>query len=125
MLLTIAFGLFLIAHGLVHVLWLVPRPDDPKWPFDVSRSRMLIKTSPTTLRLVGTVLVSLAMAEFVLAGLGVLGVPALSGVWRVVAIVGAADSLAVIALFWNRQFVFGAALNVAIVLAAVLGWPRP
>jgi len=125
MLLTIVFGLFLIVHGLIHALWLVPKPADPKWPFDLSRSPMLRAASPATLRPIGTVLVYLAIVEFAFAGLGVLGVPELVGVWRIVAVVGAIDSLAAIALFWNRQFVVGALLDVAIIAAAVLGWPRP
>ncbi len=35
------FGIFLLLHGLIHLLWLVPAPDDPKWPFVTSRSRLL------------------------------------------------------------------------------------
>ena len=32
-LIRIAVGLLLIAHGLVHLLYLVPKKDDPSFPF--------------------------------------------------------------------------------------------
>jgi len=31
--LRVAFGALLIAHALVHLLWLAPNAQDPKWPF--------------------------------------------------------------------------------------------
>ncbi len=123
---TLLFGVFLIAHGLIHLLWIVPRPDDPKWPFDLTRSPMLGgKPMGRGFRIAMTALVFIAVVEFALAGLGAMGLPMLATAWRILAIIGVLDSLLLIILLWNRQFVVGAALNLAILLAAVAGWPRP
>ena len=73
----------------------------------------------------GTVLVVACVVELVLAGLGVLGVPLLAVAWRWLAIIGALDSLVVIALYWRSWFLLGPLLDLAIIVAAVLGWPRP
>ena len=29
----IIFGVFLLAHSVIHLGWLSPKPDDPKYPF--------------------------------------------------------------------------------------------
>jgi hypothetical protein len=123
---TLLFGLFLIAHGLIHLLWVVPIPDDPAFPFTLARSPWFkTREGDPGLRAVGIALVALAVAEFALAGLGVMGVPLLVQGWRILAIVGALDSLLVTGLFWNRQLWPGPILDIAIIVAAVLGWPRP
>jgi hypothetical protein len=124
---TMLFGLFLIAHGLIHLLWIVPIPNaDPAFPFTLARSPWFKdREGDRALRLVGIALAGLAVAEFAHAGLGVMGVPLLAQGWRVLAIVGALDSLVVTGLFWNRQLWPGPVLNVVIIIAAVLGWPRP
>jgi hypothetical protein len=123
--LTTLFGLFLIAHGLIHLLWVVPIPPDPDFPFTLDSSPWFKTRGNRGLRLVGVALVGLAVVEFALAGLGVMEVPLLVQGWRVLAIVGALDSLVVTGMFWNRQLWPGPILDIAIVVAAVLGWPRP
>ena len=124
--LTSLFGVFLVAHGLIHLLWVVPIPADPAFPFTLDRSPWFKgREGDRGLRAVGTALVVLAVAEFALAGLGVIGVPLLVQGWRVLAIVGAADSLLVTALFWNPRLWPGPVLDIAIIVAAILGWPRP
>jgi len=41
-------GLFLIAHGLIHAAYLVPRPPDAaQWPFDLSRTWLASGGDPT------------------------------------------------------------------------------
>ncbi|MBI5231772.1 MAG: hypothetical protein HY876_06370 [Coriobacteriales bacterium] len=124
----IAFGLFLIVHGLIHVSWIAPRPKDAEdYPFDLSRSpineRMGKPIEPETLALLGRTAATVAVVAFTLAGLGVLGVPVLSGIWRVCAIVGAFTSLDVTTMFWHRWFVAAPILDVLIMIAAFAGWP--
>jgi hypothetical protein len=120
------FSLFLIAHGLIHLLWVIPLPADPSFPFTLQRSPWFkTREDDRALLAAGIALVGLAVAEFALAGLGVMGVPLLAQGWRVLAIVGALDSLLVTVLFWDRQLWPGPILDIAIVIAAVLGWPRP
>ena len=79
----IILALFLIAHGLVHAgLAAAPNPDVPDskpGAFFTSpeRSWLLPKVglSEAAVRWVGIILVVLATLGFVLAGLGVFGVP--------------------------------------------------
>jgi hypothetical protein len=74
------------------------------------------------LRVVGWVCTAIATATFVLAGLGLLGVPGLGGTWQLFAATGGLVSLLMLGLFWHRNFVVGLLLDVAILLAIYFGW---
>ncbi len=124
-LLPLLFGVFLIVHGLIHLWWLAPLPDDPKNPFTFKSP--FVKSADALsdpLRTVGRVLVVTAAVALTLAGLDVLGVPLLAPAWRILAVLGALDSLAIIVLFWNRQFFVGVLLDVGIIALAFMGWPH-
>lgn len=103
-------GLFLIAHGLVHVaVWVAPAPPDA--PFD-SRHSWLVgdagRFAPT--------LAAAACALLVLAGILVL---AGAGPAAVAAVAGAATSLALVSLTFNRWLVLAVAFDVAIIAIAL------
>lgn len=118
-------GVFFIAHGLIHILYVVPAPDE-NWPFDLSHSWLLTRLGlgERVLRRLGTVLWIAAMAGFVLAGLGVFGIPLLKHVWRPVAAVSSVVSFLLIGFFWHRSFVFALLINAAIFVALVWAqWP--
>jgi hypothetical protein len=118
-------GVFFVAHGLIHILYVVPAPDE-KWPFDLSHAWLLTRLGlgERVLRRLGTVLMIAAMAGFVLAGLGVIGIPLLREVWRPVAAVSSVVSFVLIGLFWHRSFVFALLINAAIFVALVWAqWP--
>jgi hypothetical protein len=122
---ALLIGVFFFAHGLVHVLYVVPAPDE-NWPFDLSHSWLLTRLGlgERVLRALGTVLMIAAMAGFVLAGLGVIGSPLLRDVWRPVAAVSSVVSFVLIGLYWHRSFVFALNLNVTIFVALVWAhWP--
>jgi hypothetical protein len=121
----VAFGVFLVLHALVHSVWLVPPPDDPKYPFTLDSSRVLSGATAGTLRAIGLTLVVTALVAFLLAGLGVLGVAGLSSVWRIAAGAGAMASLALVIVFWNSYFVAGPLLNAGVLVAAFTDWPQP
>jgi hypothetical protein len=122
----ILFGVFLIAHGLVHALYTSPRPPDAgdTWPFDLDHSWLLGGAGTALRRGIGKVLWVTALAGFVLTGLGVSGVPLLADMWRTLAIVSAGVSLLLMLIFWHRWLTFGVLIDLAI-LAVVwwLGWP--
>jgi hypothetical protein len=108
--LTVLAGLFLVAHGLVHIaVWLAPaRPDAP---FDSHRS-WLLGDARTLSR-------SLAVATsllFVVAGILVLA-SAASGAG--VAVGGAAASLVLVLLTFHPWFIAAIAINVAIIVIAL------
>lgn len=121
---SIVFGVFLIAHGLVHVAFLAPNPPGAEdYPFDMSRSWASDMIPIETLAVVGRTAAIIATLSFVAAGLGLVGMPPFAGLWRVAAILGVVTSIDVMTAFWSRWFVLGVVIDVAILLAAVAGWP--
>ena len=120
-LIRIAAGLFVVAHGLVHLLYVIPKQDDPSFPFTLQESWLV----PAAIRRPsGLVLVAATVAAFALLGLAVWGVPGLSGAWSVIAIVSASFSLVLIVAFWSSQFFVGIGIDVALIALAAIqpGW---
>lgn len=121
----IIFGLFLIAHGLVHAgLAAAPNPDDPEskpGAFFTSpeRSWLLSKLelSAAVVQWIGILLVAVATLGFVLAGLGVFGLPGLSEIWRTLSVVSAGVSLLLLVLFWHLWLIVGVLLDIGILVA--------
>ena len=112
-LLRIVIGFLLIAHGLVHLLYLV---DDVRefsledsWLFPQSASRP-----------VALVLMWATIAAFTLLGLAIWGVPGLTSIWPALAIIGSALSLLLLVAFWSWSLVFGVLINVAIIAIAAI-----
>lgn len=105
-------GLLLVAHGLIHVMFLVKGPDDPRFPFTLADSWLVPESARRPLALA---LVAATVAAFTLLALAVWGVPGLSGAWPALAIVGSALSLAVLIVFWDVQLVFGVFLDLALI----------
>ena len=114
-LLRVAVGFFLIAHGLVHLLYLVTKEDDPGWPFTLDKSWLV---PDAVRRPAGIVLLAATVAAFALLGLAVWGVPGLSGAWPVIAIVSATLSLALLVAFWNSHLFWGIGIDVALIALA-------
>jgi len=108
-------GLLLIAHGLVHLLWLAPS-DDPAWPFRLDRSWLVPGAARTP---TAGVLIALVVGGFALLGLAVWGVPGLTSIWPVLAIAASVASLATMVLFWDRQLLWGVAIDVAFIVVAL------
>ena len=114
-LIRIAVGLLLIAHGLVHLLYLVPKKDDPSFPVTLKESWLV----PEAVRRPGGLfLLAVTVAAFALLGLAVWGVPGLSGAWPVIAIVAAALSLTLLVAFWNSHLFWGVGIDVALIAPA-------
>ncbi len=103
-------GLFLVAHGLVHLaVWVAPPPPDA--PFDSRRSWLLGDASSLS-----QTLAIAACAVFVLAGVLVI---AAADLGATLALAGAVTSLVLVLLTFNRWFVFAVAINVAIIAIAL------
>lgn len=117
------FGLVLVVHGLIHLTWIAPKPDDPSYPFRLTDPTVFKKADPRLVAGIGAVLVLISTFAFLIAGFAVWGVPHLDYIWQVSAIVGAILSLVVVTVFWHRWFLFGPILDVAIIVVAILGWP--
>ena len=115
--LRIVVGLLLLAHGLVHLLYFVTNADDPRFPFTITSSWLVPESAR---RPVAIVLVSVTIATFALLGLAVWGVPGLATIWPLLAVVGSVASLAVLIAFWDTQLLLGVAIDVAVVVVAVV-----
>ena len=127
-------ALFLITHGLVHIaLAAAPNPDDTgskAGAFFTSRERSWLLTrlglNPSMIRWTGIVLVSSATLGFILAGLGVFGVPGLVEIWRSAAILSAVISLVLLALYWHPWLIVGILIDIGILVSLLwANWPSP
>lgn len=111
--LRIVIGLLLIAHGLVHLLYLTE--DVPEFSLEGS---WLVPDSAS--RPVAMVLLWATIAAFTLLGLAVWGVPGLTSIWPALAIIGSALSLVLLIAFWSWSLIFGVLINVAIIAIALI-----
>lgn len=120
----VVLGLFLVAHGLVHVMYVVPEPAREQggleWPFHLDRSWALSGLGGDVVRSIGILLMVLTIAAFAVAGVALL---ADLGWWSEAAIVAAASSTALLALFFHPMLVLGLAINAYVLSVAVLSWP--
>ena len=131
----ILIAVLMIAHALVHVsLTNVPVPQPgalrtPYWPSwwrdntDPAWLASKIGLGADVVRTIGWMLWVGLLAGFVLAGLGLVGVPVLSTVWQPLAIAGSLFSLALLVFYWHPWLVVGAALNAAFLVAIWQQWP--
>ena len=108
----VVVGVLLLAHGLVHLLYLAP--DVPE--FSIGRSWLL--PAPAR-RPVARVLMAATVAAFTLAALAVWGVPGLSGIWPALTIGACLLSMALLAAFWDTVLVIGIGIDVALLAVAV------
>ena len=126
--LKISLAIFLIVHGLVHsILAVTPNPGDPgagpgAFFTAAERSWLLpqLGLNATTIRWTGIILVFLSTLGFVLAGLGILGVPGLSTIWRTVAVVSSCVSLLLLILFWHPWLIVGVLIDIGVLITLLL-----
>ncbi|MFI7545470.1 hypothetical protein [Actinoplanes sp. NPDC049599] len=112
----VSIGIVLLAHGLVHLLYLAP--DVPEFTFD--RPWLVPEAARRPL---GLALVAASVAGFALVALAVWGVPGLSAAWPVLTVVGGLLSAALLVAFWNNALVAGIAIDAALILIALLRPP--
>ena len=113
----IVVGFLLLAHGLVHLLYLVPAAADPSYPFSLARSWLLPES---TRRPVALVLIAAVVLAFLASALALWGVPGLAGTWAEITIVAASLSLALLVAFWDRQLWIGVLIDALLVAAALV-----
>lgn len=110
-------GVLLIAHGLVHLLYVAD--DVGEFTFDDS---WLI--SDGSGRTVGIPLMWATVVAFGLVGMSVWGTPGLVSVWPMLAIAAALLSLVLLVLFWSWSLLFGVLIDVVVIAVVVVrpGW---
>jgi hypothetical protein len=128
----VVIGVFLIAHGLVHAgLFAAPDPNDPEsspGAFFTSTARSWffnrIETVAVTVQRTGIILAVLSTLGFVIAGVGILGVPAVSEIWQAMSVISAAVSLLLLIIFWHPWLVVGVLIDLLVFLSVLfLHWP--
>lgn len=132
--LRIVFALFLIAHGFITMSLAtvpVPAPGALRTPYfpafwradvDSAWPASRLGLAPALVRTAGWVLWLAAFIFFSGAGLGLLGLPVLQGLWQPLAAAGAGLSLLLLALFWHPWLVLGVLLNMGILAGVYAGW---
>lgn len=125
----ILFGLFLIAHALIHLSFVSPQPPAqpgaPAWPFDITKSWLLTGVNPDVLRTIGIILTVVVVVGFIASGLGWFGVPLLKTYWVGITVVSSLSSILLIVLFWNNWFVMGPLIDLVILYAIYFKNLRP
>lgn len=106
-------GFLLIAHGLVHLLYLTD--DVPEFSLEGS---WLVPDQAS--RTVAMMLMWSTIAAFTLLGLAVWGVPGPTDIWPALAIIGSALSLMLLIAFWSWSLVFGVLIDLALIAVAVM-----
>lgn len=117
----IVAGILLLAHGLVHLLYLVPEADDPEYPFTLEASWMV---PDSVRRPVALILIAATVVAFALLALAVWGVPGLSTPWPVLTFVASGFSLLLLIAFWDVRLGFGVLIDVVLIAVAGMrpGW---
>jgi formate hydrogenlyase subunit 3/multisubunit Na+/H+ antiporter MnhD subunit len=112
----IVVGFLLLAHGLVHLLFLVPASADPKYPFTLQRSWLLPESAR---RPVAFVLMTVVIVGFLASALALWGVPVLAGAWSQITILAASSSIVLLIAFWDRQLWIGVLISALLIAAAL------
>jgi hypothetical protein len=108
-------GLFLVAHGLVHLLYVARRPpDDPRYPFVPETAwvaRVLGLSAEAAKAIARVTAVTVAIV------LGIAGIDLIVGatLWGTLASIGAAISLVLMIGFYHRWLTIGIAIDLAII----------
>lgn len=107
-----AVGFLLLAHGLVHLLYLAPGVPE----FSLDRSWLVPETArrPLALGLIAATTIAFAMLA-----LAVWGVPGLATAWPTFTVVACVISAVLLVLFWNVSLVFGLAIDIVLLAIAV------
>jgi hypothetical protein len=107
-------GVFLIAHGLVHLLYLLPRPEnDPTYPF-VPETRWFSGAVGLEAGAAKTIAAALSIGValvFLISGIAVF---ASADIWAAAAAVGSLLSLTLLVLFYHPWLSIGVVIDIAI-----------
>ena len=134
--LRIIIALILIAHGVVHfILTLVPiaepgakrTPFWPSWRRDATDPAWLasrLGLPAHWVRRIGYVLWVAALIGFVLAGLGLIGLPGLNLIWTITASFGAVASLILLLFYWHPSLFTAVIFNLAVLASVAFLWPN-
>ena len=108
----IVTGVLLLAHGLVHLLYLAQ--DVPE--FSIQDSWLVPESAR---RPVALALIAATIAAFAVLALAVWGMPGLSAAWPILAIIASTFSLVLLVAFWDTRVMLGVVIDIALITLAV------
>ena len=115
----IVVGILLLAHGLVHLLYLFPDVAE----FSTQRSWLVPEAArrPVSLALIAAGITASAMLA-----LSVWGVPGLADAWPVWAVVAGTLSLLLLLAYWDTRLGLGVAIDAALITVGIVqpAWLR-
>lgn len=121
----------LVAHGLVHLLYLVPQPATATaggdWPFDLARPWVVTSANldPAVARAIATGLIAAVIVGFGLSGLSTAGILLPSSWWPTLVSVSSGLSLLMLLLFFAPGLMVGMALDGVLLWVALASTWRP
>ena len=112
----------LLAHGLLHVAFAIPRPAGVSdWPFDLARSWLVVRAGVDAglVRAIGRVLVAAIVAGLTLAAVGALGFIIPPDAWTFVVAGAASLSLVLLAIAFAAMVLVGVGIDLALIWFAL------
>ena len=125
----VLFGLFLVAHGLIHTGFVTrapaASPGAPEWPFAMGRSWLISGAGidEAVIRALGTALVLVTLVAFVGAGLAWFGFLVPAEWWPAFVIVGSIASIGLLLAFFHPWLILGLAIDLVLLYLVIgSGW---
>jgi len=124
---------FLLAHGLVHALFIPPpalaaaADSTPQWPFDLSRSWLITSAGLDAgpVRLIAVVLVGAVTIGFGMSALATVAIIVPYGWWPALVAGSAVISAVVLVGFFKSQLVLGLAIDAVLLWVVVASAGAP
>jgi hypothetical protein len=126
------FAIFLAGHGLVHIMFAVPRPagaaataNGVDYPFDASHSWVVTRAGADTkaVRSLVLALVAVTIGGYLLAAMATVGFILPSSAWAALVAVSTLASSALLLLELSPALVIGIAIDAALLwLVFITGW---
>ena len=112
-------GILLLAHGLVHLLYLAPDVSG----FSTRRSWLVPEAARQP---VAVALIAATIAASAALALTVWGVPGLAAAWPMLAVFAGTLSLVLLVAYWDIQLILGVAIDGTIITLAIVqpAWLR-
>ena len=121
------FAAFLLGHGWVHTMYLMPQPKasaaptkGPQWAFELDHSHVLstLGLAPAGQRMLGSLLVAAIVAGFAVAAIAAIPLILPASALPSLIVGSSVASLVLIGLFFNRNLLIGVAIDVVLLAVA-------
>jgi hypothetical protein len=120
----ILVGLFLVAHGLVHLLYLTPKPEeDQSYPF-VPETRWITSAlglEPALAKTFARALAVITAVAFVVAGCALI---VNAAIWQPAVVFASSISLVLLLLFFHPWLLVGIGIDI-VIIASAARWHVP